>query len=48
MAEAEDSSSNPLKLLDKIVYFGLRPGITMVPEIKQRILVARHPVDNLL
>jgi hypothetical protein len=32
--------------LNEIVYFGLRPGIAMVPEIEQRIPVARHPFDD--
>jgi hypothetical protein len=39
--------SHPLKFLDEVVYFGLRPGIAVIPEIEQRILVARHPVDDL-
>ena len=35
-----DPGSNPLKFLDEVVYFGLRPGIAVIPEIEQRILVA--------
>src|SRR5690242_15846719 len=41
------AGSNPLELLDKVVYFRLCPGIAVVLEIEQRILVARYPIDDL-
>src|SRR6266436_8438697 len=46
---AEDGTrpSNRLKLLNKIVYFRMGPGVAVIPEIEQRILVARHPLDDL-
>jgi hypothetical protein len=40
-AQRETWPSNSLKFLNKAVYFGLRPGVAMIPEIEQRILVVR-------
>jgi hypothetical protein len=46
-AQGGSRRSNPLKFLNKIVYLRLRPGVAVIPEIEQRVLVARHPLDDL-
>ena len=42
-----DNLSDPAKPLDEVVDLRLRPGIAIVPEIEQIVLVPLHPLDNL-
>src|SRR6516162_3519447 len=39
--------SNPLQRLNEFVDLGLGPGVAVVPEIEERVPVARHPIDDL-